>query len=296
MADITLRTLQPGDEAALEAFLLPRIESSMFLLGTMRAAGLAYTGERFSGTYVAAFADGAMAGVMAHFWNGMLIPQAPRYLRELLPATLQASGRPLKGLAGDYKQVLAIRAILGLGSTGLQMDYHERLYALWLDELEVPEALEMGWVKGRRAEPRDADILTRWRVGYEVEALGETETPQLWERERAGAQRAAESGAAWNLEENGQPVATSMFNAAIAEAVQIGGVWTPPELRSRGYARCVVAYSLLEAYAQGVQKAILFTNDINIPAQKAYTALGFRHVGEYYLLMLKEALDPQSCL
>ncbi len=291
MTELTLRTLQPGDEAALEAFLVPRIESSMFLLGNLRAAGLAYTGERLSGTYVAAFEDDVMVAVMAHFWNGMLIPQAPERLRELLPATLQASGRPLKGLAGDYKQVLSIRAALGLGSTGLQMDHHERLYALWLDELETPEALEMGWVKGRRTEPRDADILTRWRVGYEIAALGETETPQLWERERAGAQRAAEAGEAWILEKDGQPVATSLFNAAIAEAVQIGGVWTPPELRSHGYARCVVAHSLLEARSWGVQKAILFTDEINIPAQKAYTALGFRHVGEYYLLMLKEALN-----
>ena len=33
---ITYRVLQPGDEAALAAFVLPRISSSMFLLGNMR--------------------------------------------------------------------------------------------------------------------------------------------------------------------------------------------------------------------------------------------------------------------
>ena len=31
-----VRILKPGDEALLEAFLLPRVESSMFLLGNTR--------------------------------------------------------------------------------------------------------------------------------------------------------------------------------------------------------------------------------------------------------------------
>ena len=35
-----LRILHPGDEPALEAFLQPRLESSLFLLGNMRQAGL----------------------------------------------------------------------------------------------------------------------------------------------------------------------------------------------------------------------------------------------------------------
>lgn len=43
----TIRVLQPGDEAALEAFLLPRIDSSMFLVGNLRAAGLDDNGERY---------------------------------------------------------------------------------------------------------------------------------------------------------------------------------------------------------------------------------------------------------
>ncbi|WP_437959361.1 hypothetical protein WME76_06700 [Sorangium sp. So ce119] len=35
-----LRTLVPGDEAALEAFLVQHAESSMFLRSNLRAAGL----------------------------------------------------------------------------------------------------------------------------------------------------------------------------------------------------------------------------------------------------------------
>ena len=91
----------------------------------------------------------------------------------------------------------------------------------------------------------------------------------------------------WLVEHNGKPVACTAFNSATKEAVQVGGVWTPPELRGRGYARCAVAASLLDARAEGVDKAILFTGVNNISAQKAYVALGFEHVGDYRILLLR---------
>lgn len=66
--------------------------------------------------------------------------------------------------------------------------------------------------------------------------------------------------------------------------VQVGGVYTPPALRSRGYARCAVAGSLLAARAEGAERAILFTN--NPAAVRAYEALGFARIGEYALVLL----------
>ena len=83
-------------------------------------------------------------------------------------------------------------------------------------------------------------------------------------------------------------VACTGFNANLTEAVQVGGVWTPPELRGRGYGRCVVAQSLLDVRAEGVEKGILFTGDQNVPAVKAYAALGFKRIGDYRLLLLQE--------
>ena len=64
-----------------------------------------------------------------------------------------------------------------------------------------------------------------------------------------------------------------------------------PELRRRGYARAVVASSLLDARAEGTDKAILFTGENNVAAQKAYESLGFRHIGHYRLVLLSEPLE-----
>jgi hypothetical protein len=49
---------------------------------------------------------------------------------------------------------------------------------------------------------------------------------------------------------------------------------------------CGEAASLLDARAEEGQKAILFTGKINLAAQRAYTALGFRRIGNYRLLLL----------
>ncbi len=293
-----IRILQPGDEAALEAFLLPRMATSMFLLGNMRASGLTYSGQPYTGTYAAAFENGAIVGVVAHYWNGVLLLQAPMHWGALWRAAVQASQRFIEGLIGPGDQVRAVKASLHLTDAMLKMDQPEDLYNLDLNALRVPEALRTGEVQGRRIEARDLELLTRWRVGYEIEALGEQDTPQLWETCRASAERAVEDQDTWILEAEGEPVATSAFNTRTKEAVQVGGVWTPPALRCRGYARCIVAQSLLDARdeitAAGVRhpQAILFTGADNIPAQRAYEALGFRCIGDYYILLLKQPLQP----
>jgi len=67
--------------------------------------------------------------------------------------------------------------------------------------------------------------------------------------------------------------------------VQVGGVYTLPKCRNRGYGRTVVAGSLLDAKAGGVKKAILFTGMNMEAAQRMYQALGFRPIGDYGLVI-----------
>jgi len=151
----------------------------------------------------------------------------------------------------------------------------------------VPEALRSGRWRGRRIQVGDLDLLTEWRVGFSVEALGGEASLRLRRQCRASAERSLEQGGTWLLEDGGEPVATSSFNATIDEAVQVGGVWTPPPLRNRGYGRAAVAASLVDARAAGVTTAILFTGEGNLAAQRAYLALGFRQIGHYRLLLLR---------
>jgi RimJ/RimL family protein N-acetyltransferase len=291
--DVMVRILEPGDEPLMESFLLPRVESSMFLLGNSRAAGLLDDDQVYQGTYAALFEGDEIIGVVAHYWNGSLVFQAPRSLNRLWQAAIQASGRPIGGLIGPQAQVAEAESALGsrIANSAIQLDESEGLFCLDLDELIVPANLSTGRVVGRRIEPRDLELVTAWRVAYNIEAIGATESPELWEESRTSMERSLREGRTWILEEEGEPVASTSFNTAIQEAVQVGGVWTPPPLRRRGYGRCVVAASLLDARSEGVEKAILFTGEKNIAAQRAYTALGFRHIGDYRLMIFRPPLE-----
>ncbi len=283
-----IRILRPGDEAALETFLQPRIESSLFFVSNMRAAGLVDNGRSYQGTYAAAFEHDRIIGVAALFWNGNIILQAPTtVLADLYQTIAGAAPRPIKGLIGPNQQVQTLLNHLNLKPAALKIDDPEKLYSLHLDALQIPPQIQTGRLHGRRAQPADLDLLTRWRVGYSLELLGETESPELWQQVRANVKRYIRAGNVWILEDEKQPVASSGFNASIKEIVQVGGVWTPPEFRSRGYGRSAVAASLLGVKAEGVQTAILFTGEDNIPAQKAYEALGFQHIGDYRITTLK---------
>jgi predicted GNAT family acetyltransferase len=289
-----IRILHPGDEAALETFLLPRVEWSMFLIGNLRASGLMYTGKPYSGTYAAAFDDQLVVGAAAHYWNGILVLQAPVHRGAVWRAAVKASQRAIEGLVGPNEQVSTVVQALGIDATMVQLDEVERLYSLQLADLLIPASLSSGRVSGRRIRADDIEFLTAWRVAYAIETQGERDTPELWQRSRAGIERAVQEGHGWVLECDGEAVAYCAFNAAIKEAVQLGGVYTPPPLRRRGYGRAVVAASLLDARREGVGQAILFTGVSNLPAQRAYTALGFRHIGQYRMVLLEPPLKVKQ--
>lgn len=291
MNDYTIRILQPGDEALLEDFLLPHIDSSMFLIGNARNGGLADHGERYQGTYAAAIRNGQIIGVVGHFWNHNLMVQSSVSLTELCQAAIKASGRSVKGLLGPAQQVEIVKTYLPIVEDHLQMDSVEDLFRLSLTDLCLPETLRDGIVRGRLATYDDLDLLTEWQAAYVEETIGEPDTPAARERRQDNLTQQIKDQRSWLLEQEGVPVACSAFNAVTKEAVQVGGVWTPPALRGRGYARAVVAASLAAARAQGVETAILFTGITNAAAQRAYIALEFRKVGDYRIVLLHKPIN-----
>ena len=194
---MTIRILHPDDEVVLETFLLPRIESSLFLLGNMRIAGLADNGRPYQGTYAAAFADGAIVGAAALFWNGMLVVQAPEQLDDVWRTAVAAADRPIQGLIGPADQVQRVKDSLAITADAIQLDETEHLYSLALADLMVPEKLQTGVWHGRRITTDDLDQQTAWRVAYMIEEMHEHDTPELWQRARHSLEFAESMGRVW---------------------------------------------------------------------------------------------------
>jgi GNAT superfamily N-acetyltransferase len=278
-----LTLLTTADQAELDRFLCAHADSSMFLRANSRNAGLVDRGEPLQGTYVAARDGGDIIAVAASCWNGMVIVQGRAdAVGDAARDAVARSGRAVKGFSGPYAQVVAARAALGVAQRPAKLDSREDLFALALDDLRVPAPLADGRWICRHPIVSDQPLLGRWSYEYEIEALGVAPDP---ERELRALASFDERPSAWVLVVDDQPVARSGFNAELPDCVQIGGVYTPPALRRRGYARAVVAGSLVDARARGVTRSILFTPHDNLAARTAYLALGYQIVGDYGLVL-----------
>tara|TARA_R110000868_G_scaffold19481_1_gene83770 strand:+ start:1831 stop:2688 length:858 start_codon:yes stop_codon:yes gene_type:complete len=278
-----VRLLTAEDSPALETFLAAHWTSSMFLRSNVRQTPIGAMG-RFAGKYAAKFDGARIIDVAAHYKSfGNIILLAPTDVAAVAEAcVLEAS--PINGVLGPWDQVEAGVDILGLRERRALMDKPEILYALRLADLQLPAILAEGAVRCRRSVLSDIEMLAKWRTEYSVETLsapGGTETAR---RARDEVAHGIEDGTIFVLESDG-PVAMALYNAQIPAVVQIGGVWTPPELRGRGFGRAVTAGALSAARDTGTENGVLFTPITNLAAQRAYESIGFKAVGRYGVLL-----------
>jgi RimJ/RimL family protein N-acetyltransferase len=286
--------LQPGDEDRLDHFLRQHADSSLFLRSNSLAAGLLDEGKPLQATYVARVDGDVIVGVVAHGWNGNLLLQAPVGLAEILRHAVATSGRLIAGVLGPWGQVVAALTDLGLLDAATSIRSREDLFGLDLGELQVPKPLALGTLACRRSMPEDIKLLADWRRSYRMETLGELDQPELLVSSRDDIARSHRSGSLFVLVEEQRPVSMCAFNARHPDCVQIGGVWTPPQWRSRGYGRAVVAGALLIARTEGVTRSVLFTDEGNLAAQAAYVSLGYQRIGDYGLVLFRQAQRPPS--
>ena len=278
-----IRALSPGDEHALESFLKQHADTSMFLRSNLRAAGLAYEGKPLQAQYVAAVDGDGIVAVVAHCWNDMLLVQAPVQVEAVARAAVAHSGRPVMGISGPADQAAAARHALGLDDRPTPKFGREELFALDLAHLVIPEQLADGRWTTRHPRHEELERMTDWRVDFALEALKQPHAPGLRDECRREVALLHEREADWVLEDCGEVVAYSAFNAALPDIVQIGGVWVPVALRGRGYGRGVVAGSLLEVRRRGVTRAVLFAERED--AKRAYLGIGFERKGDFGLLL-----------
>ena len=282
---IVSRRLDPADQSALEVFLRAHRDTSMFLRSNLSRSGISYRPEPFHADYTGGYRDLELVGVAAHCWNGMLLLQAPEGAGELARACVRHSGRRVTGFCGPVDQVREARAALDLHDAPAAVDDDESLWGLDLVDLVIPEILQNAAIIARPPRAEERDLLCDWRFAYEIETLNSPDTVETRQHSTRVLDGQIADGNAWVAVEGQRPVSLSAFNASLPDIVQLGGIYTPPELRGRGYAKAAVAASLLAAKERGVTRAVLFTS--NPSAVRSYEAVGFRRLGDYGVVLLR---------
>ncbi|MBN8511635.1 MAG: GNAT family N-acetyltransferase [Rickettsiales bacterium] len=294
---MNIRLLKSQDTHVLEEYLAPHKVECMFICSNLKAAGILYKGVDFEGEYFGYFDKHddhleQLLGVIVHYWNGnvMMHAEGHEVLEQLILHLKKNISRPVAGILGPNIQTEHVIKKLGLSESSFSINSNEGLYEINLEalnELSMPTAMNVV-----SAQDVPKNILIEWMKSYDIEALGALNDENLEKQVQEHWNLRLQKNDSWVLLLDGTPVALNAFNARLADAVQVGPVWTPPEYRNKGFARLLLAYTLHQEKLKGTKQAILFTD--NPAAIKAYLAIGFKKIGNYRLALLEKPIQLQE--
>ncbi len=205
--------------------------------------------------------------------------------RPSLPAALEALAvavtEELPGVVGCVPESEEF-AELWAAQAGIRARTHMRqgVYAL-----ERVEPLPTVPGSPRVATADDRELALRWWIAFGDEVLHEGGPG----RENAGAmidhRLASPRSGIFLWEDDGEPVSLAGWGGPTPNGIRVGPVYTPPELRGRGYATAVTAelsQRLLDGrlFEGGRRFCFLYTDLANPTSNAIYERIGYRRAAE----------------
>jgi len=138
---------------------------------------------------------------------------------------------------------------------------------------ELREVLPVPAAPGhpRPVTPEDRNLLIPWIIAFAEEVLPEEDEAERQIRFVESRLAATEDAGMWLWEDGGRPVSVSGYGGATPNGMRIGPVYTPPELRGRGYATTLVSEQSRWLLETGRTLCFLYT-DLDNPASNAFIA------------------------
>lgn len=266
---------------------LSKYSTSMLMKVNLRKVGLESNGVH-SGMYYGYFDScGALQGIVALYWNGILMSQCPQesHLFEIIES-IRSTSFALNGIFGPSLEVNAVKRALNISPNEFSMDSIESLFELNISDMKRPCRIS----SSMKIEPVinvDKSLIITWIRNYSIEALRSVENDMLHKSVIEKVDGLYESSHCYVLIMDGEPVSLCGFNTVLSDIIQIGPVWTPIEFRGKGYAQSLVYLNILRIHNQDLKKGILFTDSSNLSAIRCYEGLGFVHVGHYHICFTK---------
>ncbi|MGW3202843.1 GNAT family N-acetyltransferase [Streptomyces sp. NPDC001135] len=244
------------------------------VVDALRRRGLHLYGEQAPLFGLLAADDGTVRAALLH------TPPFPVHVTALTPQEADALavryaelGRPLPGVSGPQETAEAFAAAWQRRTgAAVAVDKRQRLYRL--GELTAPEPRPRG--RARIAGPADRDLLIRWFQEFEEITGGVGQNAGNW----ADA-RISYGGVTFWETPDGAPLAMAGATPRTAGQVRIAPVYTPADLRGRGYAGAATAEVSRAARQAGATEVLLFTDLANPTSNGLYQRIGYRPVADF---------------
>ena len=283
-----IRDVGTADLERVRGFLEAHVETSLFLLSNLALFGPRLGEHWNSGNYRLLEEAGRIVAVFCLTRRGNLLVQAGGRADLARPILAACKGEVAEvcGVAGEWSTAAAVRDLLRLdpgfepGEGAKDVLYHLALVGnTTIAHAALPHGLTV-----RALEARDFRQWERLNTAYLVELrLPLPVVDAAHEEEFA---RRARARWWWGAFAGSQLAATVALNAAYGVVGQIGGVYTRPADRKKGFARAALQLLIEDSREHhGFEKLILFTGEDNQGARRLYESLGFEAAGAFGLLL-----------
>ncbi|MFI1890132.1 GNAT family N-acetyltransferase [Streptomyces jumonjinensis] len=203
-----------------------------------------------------------------------LSPLSPEQA-DSLAARLAALGHSLRSVSADHSTATAFAEAWRrhTGATPKIRDTRLRLYRL--GTLTPPEPMPAG--RGRVLGEQDLEQVMFW-CGEFAKAVGEVVSidADSWASTRYADKRYT----LWETPD-GAPVSIAGMNPLIGGQIQVDVVYTPADLRGRGYAGAATVEVSRAALAAGARDVVLFADAANPTSNALYQRLGYRTLADW---------------
>jgi uncharacterized protein len=205
-------------------------------------------------------------------------PRGPEAVADLADAV---TGEELPGVVGAEPEVVEF-ARLWSGRVGVpaRTSMRQGIYAL--ERVEAPPAVPGS---ARVATTADRELGLRWWVAFGDEVLHEGGPGRDRAEETLDHRLSSARAGILLWEDDGEPVSLAGWGGPTPNGIRVGPVYTPPELRGRGYATALTAdlsQRLLdgELFEGGRRFCFLYTDLANPTSNAIYERIGYRRVAE----------------
>ena len=191
---------------------------------------------------------------------------------KLIAENIALQNKSLPGAIGLKSQA----AIFARAWQSLTGQSFELAVAMKIHQLETIQPINTASGKLRLARKGDRELLIEWIEAFEKEALGDNAVQsdyQSWFENNIRKQ----SLYVW---QNKIPVSMTTFGGATPNGIRIGGVYTPPKYRGKGYATSCVAAVSQHLLNTGYKYCFLFTDMANPTSNHIYQKIGYQPVCE----------------
>lgn len=193
-----------------------------------------------------------------------------------LARDLTAAGRQVSGINAAQEAADAFTAAWR-DRTGDGVTVHRRMRLFRLARLAPPAPSPEG--SARPGTGTDRDLLVAW-FGAFAREVGDIPAHD----NRSDIDNRLGYGGITLWEARGAPVSVACLTRAVGGMARIGPVYTPPDLRGRGYAAGATAAVSQAALDAGVRDVVLYTDLANPVSNALYERLGYRAVEDRVLL------------